>query len=350
MRILVGVGHPAHVHFYKNAIFEWKKNGHEVLIAARSKDVTLHLLDKYNLDYVNLGKSKKGLVSKGLKMIKNDYFFIKLIKKFKPDVLTGIHDPYIAQTGELLGVPSIVFTDTELVRFTWLVFPFADFICTPSCFLLELGKKHVRFNGYKELAYLHPKYFKPDPAILRNLDLSKKDSLIVVRFISWSAYHDIGLSGVKGSELGFIKKLEEYGSVFIVSERPLRGELEKYRTWIPPEEIHSLLYFSDLYIGEGGTMATEAAILGTPSIHIESTQNGVASGEFLGNFLELRNKYGLMYFYPDQKKAIQKAVDILENGKSKKEWKIKRKKLLRDKVDVTEWMVDFVESCFPEVK
>ena len=247
-----------------------------------------------------------------------------------------------------MGKKSVVFTDTELTRFNWLVFPFADIICTPSCFKKHIGLKHVRYNGYHELAYLHPKYFKPDSSVLDDLDLSKNDKFFILRLISWSAYHDVNLKGLKKEEeTEFIKMLEEHGHVFITSERKLSKELEKYRLNIPPHEVHSLLYYADLYIGEGGTMAAEAAILGTPAIHIESTSKGIATGELSGNFLELRDKYGLLYFYPDQNQALEKAISILENKNSKNEWRKRRERLLSDKIDVTAWMVDFIER-YPE--
>ena len=91
-------------------------------------------------------------------------------------------------------------------------------------------------------------------------------------------------------------------------------------------------------------MAAEAAILGTPAIHIESTKNGIPTGELSGNFRELRYKYDLLYYYPDQNQALNKAVEILENDKAKRKWMKKRKKLIEDKIDVTEWIVDFIEN------
>ena len=37
---------------------------------------------------------------------------------------------------------------------------------------------------------------------------------------------------------------------------------------MPPPQIHNFLYYSTMDIDEGGTMATEAALLGTPSVFI----------------------------------------------------------------------------------
>jgi predicted glycosyltransferase len=44
MKVLIDIGHPAHVHFYKNTIKELEAKGHEVLVTARDKDVAINLL------------------------------------------------------------------------------------------------------------------------------------------------------------------------------------------------------------------------------------------------------------------------------------------------------------------
>jgi len=349
MRIQIGIGHPAHVHFYKNFIHEIRNRGHEFSIVARDKEVTIYLLKHLGFEYELFARHKRTLYGKFLEIPVNDYIFYKKYKKFRSDLFTGINDYCSAHVGWLTQKPSVIFTDTEGVKFGDLsTFPFATKICTPSAFLEDLGKKHVRYNGYHELAYLHPNYFTPDPGIFDDLGVSKQDKFIVVRFISWAASHDIHLRGIeKSSVMDFIKKLEDYGRVYISSEGTPISKLKPYLISIPPEKLHSLLYFASLYIGEGGTMAAEAAILGTPSIHVEADARGQPTGSFCGNFLELRNKYGLLYFYPDQDQALEKACNILDNSDSKNEWGRRREKLLKDKIDVTAWMVDFVEQ-FPE--
>ena len=37
MKVLVHISHPAHVHFFKNAIWNLKRDGHEVKITAKDK-------------------------------------------------------------------------------------------------------------------------------------------------------------------------------------------------------------------------------------------------------------------------------------------------------------------------
>jgi len=352
MRILIDIGHPAHVHFYKNLIHDLVKKGHTLQVTARNKEVTLALLTAYGFEFFNRGDLKKSMLGKALGILSVDYFLYHIARQFKPDLLLGVHNPYIAHIGALIRKPSIIFTDTERVGIaSWLTFPFASIIWTPACFKDKIDPtKHVTFNGYKELAYLHPNNFRPDPGALGRAGIVKGEKFIIIRFISWGASHDVNLHGISEEGIDhFIQTLERYGKILISSERPLQGDLEKYRLMIKPEDLHSLLYYADLYIGEGGTMATEAAILGTPAIHIESTTGGVASGSFSGNYLELKYKYDLLDFYPDEKKALEKAITILTNPHAKEDWLRKRDLLIADKIDVTAWMVDFIEK-YPKCK
>ena len=346
MRILIDIGHPAHVHFFKHLIGNLEKNGHFVKITARDKEVTHALLKAYGLDYVSRGELKNGMLKKAVGLFSVDYTIYKIAKDFHADLLIGVHNPYVAHAGALLRKPSIIFTDTENVGIaSSLTFPFADVIWTPSCFMEKINpKKQVKFNGFKELAYLHPNNFHPDYSVVERMGIAKDEKFIIVRFISWAASHDVSLHGIRqGKELDFIQSLEQFGRVFITSERPLSDNLEKYRVKVPPEDMHSLLYYADLYIGEGGTMAAEAAVMGTPSIHVEANADGIATGTFSGNFREFRDRYGLLYFFSDQGEAFLKAVELLKDHRTKQDWQKKRDNLLHDKVDVTAWMTDFVE-------
>lgn len=345
---LFHVGHPAHVHFLKNTIKNLQNRRYEVNVTAIDKEVTLKLLKAYRFKYTIVGKNVNGLFNKMINSIQIEINLINVIKSCKPDLLIGVGSPYMAHASALTGKPYINFGDTEMSKFDWTWTPFAKVLIRPSCYKKNIVRKEIRYNGYHSLAYLHPNHFTPDSSVLEDLGLSKNDDYIILRFISGTASHDIGIRGIqKGSEINLIKILGQYGRVFITSERKLNKELEKYRITAPPEKMHSILYYSRLYMGDGGTMAVEAAILGTPSIHIEATASGIATGETSGVFLELRDKYGLLYFYPDQKQALGKAIDFLEDKNSKKMWQHKREVLIKEKIDVSAWMTDFIER-YPE--
>lgn len=344
MKILIDIGHPAHVHFFKGTITELLSKGHEILIVTRNKEMAIGLLKKFGFNYINIGDHKTSMPSKAFALLQFDYRILRIALKFKPDLLVAMGSPYLGHVSKVIHKPFISFWDTEDANLVIkLTSPFTDTICTPSCFLKDFGERQVRFDGYKELAYLHPDVFQPDPSVLDELNLSEDARFIIVRFISWAASHDVGLKGMK-NPVEVVKTLEKYGTVFISSEKPLGPELEKYILHISPDKFHSLLAYAALYIGEGGTITTEAALLGTPAIHIEANAKGEATGNTSGNFLEIRDKYGLMYFYPDQDAALEKAVQILDNSDSKQEWQQKRERLLADKINVSAWMTDFIEN------
>jgi len=347
MKIIVDINHPAHVHYFKNFVWEMERKGHEVLITASEKEMSYKLLDLYGFHYVRLGRYGVSLVEKLVKIPVLDLKMYKAVKSFKPDIFVGVSSIRNAHVSKLLGKPCIALDDTE--HATWgrmLYLPFTNVVLTPSCFKKDLGKKQVRYNGYEELAYLHPKYFKPDSSVLDKLGLSKNERFIVLRFISWDAIHDLGQNGIN-NRVNLVRKLEKYGRVLITSEGTLEKGLEKYRITLSPEKFHDLLGYATLYLGEGATIATESAILGTPSIYVSSLAGT------MGNFYELEQKYDLMYSFANSDDALKKATELLQTPNAKKDWKIKRNRMLKDKIDVTEFMVWFIENypqSFKDIK
>jgi predicted glycosyltransferase len=339
MRFLFDMGHPAHVHLFKNTINKLKKDGHEIKITARDKEVTQALLAAYGFEYEDRGKIFTGILNKAFGMIRIDLKLIVIAKKFKPDLLIGVSNPYVAHVGTVLRKPVIIFHDTENVPMArFYIYPFVQAILTPIYFREPLDpKKHIKIQGFKEIAYLHPKYFSPDPHVLKELGLLPDERFIIVRFVSWDATHDIGQQGIS-DKIGVIKTLENYGRVILSSEGDTPSEMKKYLMNGSPEKMHDLLSYASLYIGEGATMATEAAVLGTPSIFVSSL-----AGRF-GNLIELEERYHLLYSFTDANRALKKAVDILENSKSKEDWVVKRERLLKEKIDVTAFMVWFIEN------
>jgi hypothetical protein len=260
------------------------------------------------------------------------------VRKFRPDIFLGFGSIRAAHASKLMGKPCIALDDTEHAKWEHLLYvPFTDAILTPACFNKDFGKKQIRYNGYTELAYLHPRYFKPNPSVLHEMGIEKNDPYILLRFVSWSASHDVGQHGIR-NKYDLVKKLEKYGRVFISSEGSLPSELRSYSLSLSPEKIHDVLYFAHLYLGEGGTMATEAALLGTPSLFVSSLAGT------MGNFIELEKKYGLMYSYKDPDRAVDHAIELLHQNKLKECWQQKRDLLLNDKIDVTEFLIDFVEN------
>ena len=58
------------------------------------------------------------------------------------------------------------------------------------------------------------------------------------------------------------------------------------------------------------------------------------------------SKYGLGYTLSanQEREAIDLALELAQREDLHEEWQTKRSRLLEDKIDVTAWMVDFVEA------
>ncbi|HIJ05876.1 MAG: Uncharacterized protein XE11_1815 [Methanomicrobiales archaeon 53_19] len=340
MRIIVDIGHPAHVHFFKNLIWDLEKKGHIIKITAVEKKDVFELLDAYNFEYTNMGsynnrfKKLFSLISVNLKML-------ILAKKFKPDLFIGWGSPFVCHTSYFTKSKSILFLDNEPAIAHKICTPFADLICTSSAYSINYGKKHLKYNSYEPLAYLHPEFFNQDC----NNDFSenklekKLNDCIILRFSAWDAIHDIGENGFnfenKEQLFKFISELEKYGSILISHEGNLDEDLKKYELKIQPEEYHFILSQAKLYAGEGASSAVEAALLGVPSIYISSLK--------LGFIDELEKKYDLIKTCNGHADAKVEAIRILENTESKNEIKRKRDRLIEEKENMTKWMIDLIE-------
>lgn len=338
MKVIVDIGHPKDVNVFKNIILTLIKNGHEIKIVARAKENTDRILKDHGFS-CEYGPYYKSIAGKIVGIPINDIWLYRIAKKFKPDIFISPGSPYSAHASKILGKPHYAFIDTEIATLaTNLMLPFTDKVYTSSSYYIDLGPKQVRFNGYYELAYLHPRYFTPEEKVLDNYGL-KKEEYIILRLSALASHHDINASGFSfknEKELNnYINELEKYGRVIISSEKDNWDLIKKYQLKFQSKDLHHILYFAKMYIGEGASMASEAAILGTPSIYVSNTRRGYLN--------ELEEKYELVYSISERKEALIKSIKILERD-YKKIWYEKRARMLHEKIDVVRYIVNSIES------
>jgi predicted glycosyltransferase len=283
-------------------------------------------LKNYNIDHVSLSSFEKNLIGLAKELLVRQSKLLPLLIKNKIDVVVSVTGASCVHICKLLGIPTLVFYDTEHASLQLkLTLPFCTYFITPEAFEGRLGKMHLTYSGFHDLAYLHPNYFQPDPKVLEDLGVMPDERFVILRFVAWKAAHDIGHRGLSLElKRRIIGSIKPHAKIFIVPEANLEAEFDQYRFKLEPSKIFDALYYSTMYICEGGSMATEAAVLGTPSI-----------------FKELQNKYDLMYaFQPSQEdEIIKKISDILGDENVKEKWKDRCNALFNSNADVTDWMV-----------
>lgn len=344
MKVAFFINTPAHVHFHKYTIRELERHGHTVLVLARNYGDILKLLDELAFNYFvysDVPESKHGKIINFPFSVLSAF---RYLRKQKPDLLIGI-GLYSTYTSLFLRRPCAIFTDSEPTNFQFMLLkPIVKAIITPSSFHMDLGPKHIKINTYKEFAYLHANYFKPDPAVYDLLGISEGSDYVLLRFNAFDAVHDLGVKGFTIEEKRkLVREIEQYSKVFISSEIDLPEDLKKYAMQIPKHKIHNVIYYAKMVVADTQTIITEAAVLGTPAVRY----NTFAGEHDMGNFVELEKKYHLIYSFNDSNKAINKVTELVKKPKLKKEWMQKRDHLLADKIDATKFMVSFIEG-YPE--
>lgn len=322
------------------------QKGHEILFVSRNKEIEHCLLNLYGFTYINRGRGKSGRIGKFLYLIYADLKLMQIYRNFRADVFLNFLHPYPSQVAKMLGKVSLVFSDTEHAKLHHkLTVPFATKVFTPTCYRIDLGNKQVRFNSYMEMAYLHPNYFTPDAEILKLLNVSEGEKYVIMRFVSWAAAHDFEHTGLSlENKRKAIRLMSQYAKVFITAEGELTSDLEQYRIKIPFDKMHDALYYSSLLFGESATMASEAAVLGTPSIFIDNDGRGYTDEE--------EHKYGIVFNFTesheDQERSILKAMEIIQEEKGKEKYANIRKKLLTECIDTTQFMINEVLKYEPK--
>jgi hypothetical protein len=338
MRILLDVTHPADVHFFARPRENWRAAGHEVEVVARDKDVARPLLERLGVAYTPVGRAGRGLLGLGRELLTRQARLLRLLRARRPDVVAAFGGTFVVHPARRLGLRSVIFTDTENARVSnGIALPFASLVCTPRCYPRRVRAPQLRFRGYKELSYLHPRYFTPDPAALAAAGLRAGERYIFMRLVAWRSGHDFFDHGLIDPRAA-IERLERQARVVISAEGGLPADLESRRFSGPLETLHHVLAGAALVFGESPTVAAEAAVLGAPAVVVSTSRRSYLD--------ELEQRYGLVSFHGHprrgQAEALDRAEAWLRDPRTPAVWRERRARMLAEQEDVAEFVTDVV--------
>lgn len=345
MNILIDIGHPGHVHLLHGVAAEMKKRGHKVFYSVRDIPVAKRLMEHYGMTpWVDLGGKKDSLIGKAQTVLSQDMQLLRFVRKNHIDL--GLSSGLVlSHVSRLTKMKSFMFDDDDDAAeplITKYGHPLSDIVFTPDC--IHRKTKHaVYYAGTHELAYLHPNRFTPDPSVLQHAGLAEGERFFIMRFVALKGHHDVGQAGLSlEQKRALVDLLSPHGRVIITSERAVEPEFEPYRLPVPPEEIHSLMAYSSMFVGDSQTMTSEAAILGVPALKC----NTFAGRLSVPNMLE--DKYGLCYAYlperfEDMLAQIRHLLDMPSESLHAK-WNAKRQRMLQEMIDPTEFFINHIEQ------
>jgi predicted glycosyltransferase len=340
---LFELGHPKHYHMFKVLMNHYQSKEIDIVVVARNKDVLLKLLDADKVKYFILGPHKDGMFNK---LMITPYLlvnYLKLLLAKKPKLIFSKASPYASTLSKLVGSKHIIFPDSDGFKSNDLLMKFATIVVTPKNYKNNYGEKHKRISDFFENLYLHPDVFVPDRNKLKKYSIDPDSKYAIVRLVGWGAHHD---SFEKG--FGFkqretlVETLSRYARVYVTSEKELTKELKKYKLHIDPEDIHHVLYYASLYIGDSQTMATEASLLGVPAVRV----NSFVGDNDMTNFKLLENRYQLLLNYSNTNinDAIDKSIELLSDYSTKQQWKAKRKKYYQENKNIFKEIIEIIDT------
>ncbi len=335
MRLLIETHHPAHIHFFKHAVRHFRAQGAEVLLLGRDRDVMQRLLASYDdLPSRIITQAGKNNTFPLQEMVQRQWQVARTIREFEPDAVLSLMGSY-SQSARMLGVPNIVFTDSEFQHFNHrIAHPFATRIYTPECFYKPLGPKQRTYRGYHELAFLHPKRFRPDRGVLDLLGV-EAGRYVIVRVSAWDTLHDVGESGFGAQLDETLEALSQRFRVFIVPEQgKLAARWRPMQLELPPHRFHDALAFAAFVVSEGASTAAEAACLGVHALYLNSTTRGYLN--------DMARRYGLVSIHQhsdDAQRQLRRWLTCPPTDGQKR-----AQELIADHIDVTDFVIHEIEN------
>ena len=276
MKIWFDLSNSPHINMFHDMIRELESRGHEVIITSRPLANTVELLDQRGLKHTIIGDHYgKNIYKKIFGYPIRVWQLRNFLKDKQIDIAvsqSSFHSPVVAK---LLGIPSIYTNDNEHAMGNKPAFIFATTVMIPENLDVEKvvkagasRKKIISYPGVKEGIYL----WSMGETIHKNRSLKEQQEIrIYVRPEPQTAQY------YKGGENFLDETLAEIQHRYKVIVLPRNQDQSnhykqpKFSGILVPEKPISFSEIAEnctLFIGAGGSMTRELAILGIPTISV----------------------------------------------------------------------------------
>jgi predicted glycosyltransferase len=326
MNIWFDISNSPHINMFR-ALIDDLGTKHKVIITCRPLANTVQLLRKHEMEHTVVGfHYGRSLARKTMGFPLQVARLVNFLRKKEIDVAisqSSFHSPVVAR---LLGIRSIYLNDNEHAAGNVAAFAFADTIMVPEFMSLKnlarqgaRMKKVIRYPGVKEGIYLWECYERALSVNRERNNTTRHRIFIRPEPTTAQYYH-----GPCNFLDGVIKQLQKHAEVTILPRSA--DQLAHYRapqfaectTLDDVMTIEEVASACDLFIGAGGTMTREMAVLGVPTISVyrdemlDVDRHLIAEGAF-AHMPELSAQSALNYLHQHERSVPSRP--LLAKGK-----------------------------------
>lgn len=331
---------PKQVMFFRRAVSLLRNSGHDVLCTSRQYREAVELARIKKLDLVFVGShGGAGRYDKLRQSASRAFELAEVVKRFSPDVAVTFSSPEGARVAFGLGVRHIGFNDSPHAEAVGrLTIPLMSRLLCPWVVPYSawagygIAKKNiVQYRALDPAAWL-----KHDET--PDVEHGKKTILLRLEESKASYIADKKLGTVKMIE-DFVKELWQSADIVVLCRyQDQIAEIEaRYgsRVQVMKDVVDgtALVKSCQLFVGAGGTMTAEAALLGKPAISIAPLQF------YVEKYLL---KSGLVMRAANSKSLIRLGRKMISDERYRQTQKKKAARILASMEDPTDRMISTV--------
>jgi predicted glycosyltransferase len=325
LRIWFDVLTPKQVLFFKPIIDNLLLSGNDVLCTSRQYRECIQLAETKGLKMKIIGRHAGPLKYEKLReSAKRTYELADVVRHFDPTFAVNFCSPEAARVAFGLGIVHIVFNDSpHALAVGKLTVPLAHHLLCPWIIPYNawknfgIQKKQItRYRALDPAVWIRRYNNESDPVLepLRSKYFLTKKKTIVVRPVeSKAAYIVDNAENSTISQIeSLIEKFHDIANIVILSryEDQEKNFSDRFGSKVTIlgriVDGLELLSTADIFIGAGGTMTAEAALLGKPTISISPIQFYVDDYLF---------RIGLVQKARHPRKLVQLVDHILKDGR-----------------------------------
>jgi len=255
--------------------------GHQVFQVTREYREVIQLLDMKGIKAQVVGKHGGATLLGKLKAsVERTLELASIMAELRPDVAVSFSSPETSRVAFGLNIPNVCLNDSPHAEaVAHLTVPLATLLLTPKIIPKTVwtkfgisGDRIIQYRALDPWAWL--KDFKPNKKILTQLGLEKSKPIVAFRTEESFASYLLGKTSKTPQLLPLIEGLLKTNASFQAVVMPryenqvtlLKEKLGKRATVCDSIiDALSLISYASVFVGAGGTMTAEAALLGVPT-------------------------------------------------------------------------------------